>query len=216
MRWPPGLQFFAFLLLLLLVLQLRDTEPESAPTAYSHVLRLFQRGYLAMSQQEADSGFKQFQFSEPAWAARFQLLEADSMLYRGMYQDALRVLDDDRSSSDPDDTVEKLAIEAVALTRQRQVSSSDQRLIQAEKICVSTDVASCGDVFAARAILAAKAGQLVQAKQSFLHALSFARDHHDHWLEANTNLNLGYVALQESTIATMKLLTGRARRIMPL
>ena len=196
MRWVPGLQFLTFLLLLLLMLPLRDTEPRGAPAAYADVLRLFQQGYLARSQQEAESGFKQFQFSEPAWGARFHLLEANSMLYRGMYQDALRVLDDDHSSADPDDTVEKLAIEAVALTRQQQVSSSDQRLNEAEKICVSTDVASCGDVFAARAILAAKVGQFAQAKQSFLQALSFAREHHDPWLEATTNLNLGYVALQ--------------------
>ena len=27
--------------------------------------------------------------SDPAWASRFTLLEADSMLYRGMYEDAL-------------------------------------------------------------------------------------------------------------------------------
>jgi CHAT domain-containing protein len=191
------LHCLAFLLLLPLALPLRDTQPGGAQVTYNHALQLFQRGYLAVSQQEAASAARQYQLSDPAWARQFQLLQADSMLYRGMYEDALRVLGDYRDSAVPDDgEVEKLAIEAVALTRQQQVSAADQRLRHAETICKNVDYLACGDLLAARAILTAKVGQLVPARESFLQALSFARSHHDPWLEAGTTLNLGYIALQ--------------------
>jgi len=185
------------LLLLLLVLPLEDTRPTCAQAAYDHAWRLFQSGYLALSQQEAEASAKQFQVTNPSWASRFTLLEADSMLRRGMYEDALHALSTLRSPAMPDaDAIEKLAIEAVALTRQQQILSAEQRLTQAETMCQASDFATCGNVLAARGIFGVKLGHFDQARQSFLHALSFARSHHDSWLEATTTLNLGFIAMQ--------------------
>ncbi len=189
----------ALLLLFLMpfVLPLEDTRPSDAQAAYDHAWRLLQRGYLALSQQEAESAVKRYQASDPSLASRFTLIEADSMLRRGMYEDSLRVLGTYRSSATPDaGTVEKLAIEAVALTRQQQISSADERLTDAEAICHSADFTTCGNVLAARGIFESKLGQPTQARQSFLQALSFARSHRDPWLEATTTLNLGFIAMQ--------------------
>jgi CHAT domain-containing protein len=185
------------LIFLLLVIPLEDSRPAVPAVKYDHAWRLFQSGYLALSQQEAETDGEQYQSTDPAWASRFTLLEANAMLYRGMYEDALRVLGTYRDSSTSDNgTVEKLAIEAVALTRQQQLPEAEQRLTQAETICNTADLSSCGDVFAARAIRSVKLGQFDQARQSFLGALYFARSHHDPWLEAGTTLNLGYIAMQ--------------------
>ncbi len=119
------------------------------------------------------------------------------MLRRGMYEGTLNLLSAYRGlSSHNEGFVEKLAIEAVALTREQQTASADRHLIEAETICSAADLASCGDVLAARAILATKVGQLTLARQSFLRALDFARSQPDHWLEAGTTLNLGYIAMQ--------------------
>jgi CHAT domain-containing protein len=181
----------------LLLIPLEDSRPGGAQAAYDHAWRLFQSGYLAMSQQEAESGFKQYQASDPALAARYQLLQADSMLFRGMYEDALHVLSAYPDSATPDNgSVEKIAIEAVALTRQQQERAADQRIAQAETICGAADFPSCGDVLAARAILEAKIGHLTQARDSFLRALTFAREHRDQWLQVSSYVNLGYMALQ--------------------
>jgi CHAT domain-containing protein len=179
------------------LIPLEDSRPGEAPAAYDHAWRLFQTGYLAMSQQEAESGFRQYRNSNPPLADRFQLLQADSMLFRGMYEDALHVLGAYRDAATPNDgSVEKLAIEAVALTRQQQVPAADQRIAHAETICSAADFPSCGDAFAARAILDVKIGHLARARDSFLHALSFARSHHDQWLQVSSYVNLGYMALQ--------------------
>ncbi len=179
------------------MLRLEDTRPTTAQAAYDHAWRLFQSGYLAMSQQEAESAAKQFQISDPSWASRFTLLEADSMLRRGMYEDALHLTSALGNSLTPNaGAIEKLAIEAVALTRQQQLKAADLRLTQAEAICRASTFASCGNVLAARGIFESKLGQVVQARQAFLQALSFARSHRDPWLEASTTLNLGFIAMQ--------------------
>jgi CHAT domain-containing protein len=184
------------LIVLLLVVPLKDTKPISAQSQYERTWRLFQIGYLAESQAEAHSGFKRYQTSSPAWAAKFQLLEADSMLFRGMYEDALRVLSNYTDSGSSEGSVEKLAIEAVALTRQQQLTEAAQRLQMAESICAARDFPACGDLLAARAILAAKESQNSPAREFFLRALSFARGHGNDWLQVSSDVNLGYIAMQ--------------------
>lgn len=118
------------------------------------------------------------------------------MLYRGMYDAALNVLSSYNGSINNECTVQKLTIEAVALTRQQRLPQANEKLTQAEAICSKADVASCGDVDTARAIYKVKEGRPSEARQSFLRALAFAHSHHSAWLEASTRVNLGFIASQ--------------------
>ena len=184
------------LLLLLFLLPFEDSRPQMAQVAYDHAWRLLQQGDLVGSQQEAALGYQRFQSSNPEWAAKFKLLLAQAMLYRGMYDAALDNLSSYNESTSQEGTVQKLAIEAVAFTRQQRLPLADQKLTQAEAICSKTDFAPCGDVDTARAIFEAKQGRFAEARQSFLRALAFAHSHHNSWLEASAALNLGFTALQ--------------------
>lgn len=176
---------------------LNDARPRAAEVAYERAWGIFQKGYLAQSQQEAQSAAEQFRVSDPIWASKFTLLEAESMLYRGMDEDALRVLGSYIDSQAPDfGTIEKIAIESVALSRQRQLKLASNRLTLAEAFCRDADFQSCGDVLAARALLEVKSGDLSGARTAFLNALSFARMHSNSWLEVSTSSNLGYMAMQ--------------------
>src|SRR5579872_468860 len=196
-RRTVGSHLSLLLLLFFVVFPLKDTRPAGAQAWYDHVLRLFQSGSLAESQREAELGFERSKLSDVAWASKFQLLEAESMLWRGMYQDALGVLKTYPGSQTVDaGVVEKLAIEAVALGRLQQIGAADQRLIEAETRCSGSEITSCGSVFAARAILAVKEGQFARARRSFFQAFSFASRHHDLWLQVSTSLNVGWVDLQ--------------------
>ncbi|HEX4756613.1 MAG TPA: hypothetical protein VH308_01485, partial [Terracidiphilus sp.] len=187
---------YLFLLIVLLLIPIHDKLAGGAQAEYNHAWRLFQQGYLARSQQEAELGYKQFLISNPPWATRFQLLEAESMLQRGMYDAALGVLGAYRDFGSEPETVQKLAIETFALTRQEQVAVANQRLAQAEAMCSRADFATCGEVISARANLAIKHLQFDDARQDFLKALAFARSHDDPWLQASATLNLGYIAIQ--------------------
>jgi CHAT domain-containing protein/Flp pilus assembly protein TadD len=184
-------------LLLLLLIPLEDSSPGSAQAAYDHAVLTFQRGNLAKSQQEAALGAWQFQLMNPSWAAKFQLLEAEIMTRRGMYNDVLRLLAGYHpDSSHPEETIRKLAIEADALARLQQLSDANQRLTQADGLCKSADYSSCVYVFRSRGGLAVRLGQLAAARQYYLQSLLFARAHRDRWMEVNALNNLGYAEMQ--------------------
>jgi CHAT domain-containing protein len=183
--------------LLFLLIPLEDTRPGRALAAYDHVVQVFQRGDLVRSQQEAELGITQFKVSTPGWAAKFLLLKAETMVRRGMYNDALRLLAGYSSDANPPEvTVRKLAIEADALSRQQLLSAANQKLAQAEALCKSADYASCGNVLRSRGILAGKQGQLALARQYFLKSLLSARAHQDRWAEVSALNNLGFAEMQ--------------------
>jgi len=186
-----------WLVLLALLAPLSDTRAGGAQAAYAHTWRLFQRGYLAASQQEAEWSYRQFQLSAPDWAARFKLLQAESMLYRGLYDEALRVLNGYHGQEDADGTVEKLAIESVAYTHLQDASRASQLLAQADGLCKSADLEACGDILVARATLALNQGQFADARRLYVQSLELARRRQDKWLEVRASINLGYMALQK-------------------
>jgi CHAT domain-containing protein len=193
----PRLFPYALVLLLLLLIPLKDTRPGSAQAAYDHAVQLFQRGDLAKSQQEAELGTWQFQVSNPNISTKFLLLQAETMVRRGMYQDTLRLLAGYHfDSQDTEENIRKLSIEADALTNQGQISNANQSLIRAEAICKDSYYISCGAVLRTRGILAVKKGNIPEANRLFLECLSFAHIHQDRFLEARTFLNLGWTSLQ--------------------
>ncbi len=158
---------------------------------------MFQRGDLIKSQQEAVEGVQQFHWSNPDWSAKFQLLQAEILARRGMYNEALDLLAGYKVDSDhPEEAIRKLEIEGDALTRQQQLSIASQKLAQAESLCRDADYLSCGYVLRALGILAVKQGRLAESNQLFLRCLSFAKAHKDRFLEASTSLTLGWAALQ--------------------
>jgi CHAT domain-containing protein len=184
-------------LLLLLLIPLKDTCPGSTQAAYDHAVQTFQRGDLAKSQQEAELGIWQFQVSNPNWATKFQLLEAQIMVSRGMYSDALHVLASCHPASDEkEEYIRKLAIEADAMIRQLNFVDANQKLSEALYLCKGANFIFCGYVLRTRGILAARQGQLTDARNWFMESLLSAQDHKDRWSEAGALNNLGFAAMQ--------------------
>ena len=184
-------------LALLLLIPLKDAGPISAQARYDQATQLFQRGHLEESQQMAEIGFSQFRTSDPSWADRFRLLEAESLLYRGLFPDALDLLAPYQpDSSDPAGMILKRAIEAIALTKQQQFLRAHQRLVDADDLCRSAAYATCGEALRAHGILAGQDGTVSESRQFFLEALAFAQTHHDRFLEAGAAANLGWLAMQ--------------------
>jgi CHAT domain-containing protein/tetratricopeptide (TPR) repeat protein len=188
---------YAWVLGLLLLIPLQDTRAGSAQAAYDHIVQIFQQGDLARGQQEAEQEIRQFRISSPDWAVKFQLLQAEIMVRRGMYNDALRLLlDYHPDSRHSEDSIRKLAIEADALTHQQQLSAADQRLSQADGLCKSASYAACGYLLRTRGLLAVRQGEALRARQYFLDSLFFARAHQDRWAEVGALNNLGFAVMQ--------------------
>jgi CHAT domain-containing protein/tetratricopeptide (TPR) repeat protein len=179
----------------LFALPLRDTS--NPKDVYDHVRLLFLHGELERSQLEAQQGYVQFEIRDRVWASRFQLLAAETMVWRGTYDDALRLLSAYQPTpGDQEEQVRKLAIEAVALTRQRQTSLADEKLTRAGLLCKDKALSACGEVLRARGIFAADQGEFGEARQYFLDTLAFANKHRDTYLAASATQNLGWTALQ--------------------
>ena len=194
-RFGPRISWIAWVIGLMAALRLHDARPGAAETAYDYASRLFVHGQLARCQQEALHDAEQFRISDPAWAVKFQLLQAQAILWRGLNADALRTLSE-ITPTDPNDTVQKLALETSAFTKLQKFSAADQRLQQAEALCKTADYAACGSVLRARGVLAVDRGELNDARHYFLESLSYARSHRDQFLEVTALLNLGATGLR--------------------
>jgi len=120
------------------------------------------------------------------------------MVWRGLYGDALRLLDTPSIViADHDETIKRLTLKSVSLTRLHQFSIAEKTLSQAENLCASETLETCGDVPRARGVLALERGDAAESQKFFTRSLSFARSHHDRWLETTALLNLGASSLQQ-------------------
>ena len=176
---------------------LEDTRPGGAQAAYDHAWKLYEHGRLAESEQEVKQGYGRFQVSNPEWAVKFQLLEAQIMVSRGKYNDALYVLASCHpAAGEKEGTIRKLAIEADAMTHQLKLSEADQELALAQDMCKGAEYLFCGYVLRTRGILAGMKGQQDNARQWFMESLLFAQAHKDRWSEVGALNNLAYAAMQ--------------------
>jgi CHAT domain-containing protein len=171
---------------------------ESPQAAYQHAYKTFVHGDLKQSQDEARLECARFRDSNPELAWQFRILEAESSLWQGMYQQALATLTSQPTQPRNNDSlIEVLAIEGAALGRLHQFPEAEQRLGQALHICQDSPQDTCGDVTRARGVVATQQGQLDAAKLFFEQSLQFADSHHDSFLRETALLNLGLTSLRE-------------------
>jgi CHAT domain-containing protein len=199
LRKRSGLwSYVLFALTLLLCFALQDADSVDARADYDQARRLFLTGHFETSQEKAEQGYRRFHSSDPQWARRFQLLEAETMLWRGMFSDSLELLAAYRPAPDDNEgLVRELTIESAALAHQPNLALAGEKLSQAEGICRRADLAACGDVLRARGVFYLHQGDSARARESFLDSLHFAVAHGDRWLEAGTLMNLGGLAVRE-------------------
>ena len=182
----------AVALLILLLLKLSSADPA---TAYERDHQLFLHGQLEQSQLAAERDYRKFVRRHPDSAVDFRLLEAETMLWRGMYDEALTLAGVEHLKNAGSET-RRLAIESVALIRLQRSAEAARDLDHAQALCQSQLSEACGDVLRARGLLFGDEGRVPEARQSFLDSLSFARSHKNTFLEASAYLNLGWAATQ--------------------
>jgi CHAT domain-containing protein len=182
---------------LVILTPLEDSRGFDARAEYESIHRSFLRGQLEHSQHQADQDYRGSLARDPEWASKFQLLEAEVMVRRGLYDSALGLLADFHpAANDPEQTIQQLTVQSVALARQQQLSLANQKMARATELCRHAVYPACGKVLRARGILAVSQGNLSEARQLFLETLAFAQTHQDPFLKASAALNLGWAAIQ--------------------
>ena len=170
----------------------KNDDPQ---TLYEHARTTFVHGNLADGQKEAEVGYQKFRRSSPQWGWKFRTLEAESLLWRGMYGDVLKLLD-----AEPDGNslkIKVLALRGAAHARLHQFPEAEHELGNADRLCANREDSPCGDVIRARGVLANQRGQGDLAYELFKQSLSFARTKDDQLLGATALLNLGAVSLKQ-------------------
>ena len=128
---------------------------ESPQAAFDHVYLTFLHGDLKQAEDEAESNCQRFQRSSSEWAWRFRTLEAEVLLWRGMYPQVLALL---RSEpilpSDRKTIVRILALEGASYARLHQFSDAERQLSEAERLCSESADGECGIVTVAQGVLA--------------------------------------------------------------
>jgi CHAT domain-containing protein len=187
-----GLLLVTFVALIVLLHAHSDPKIE-----FSRARVLFESGHLAESQVAAAKGYQRFRSSHPDWASQFLLLEAELLIWRGMSDDSLRLLSTEPATFyNQEGIIQKLALEAVALTHLERLPEALQKLADSSARCRAAMPSVCGGVLRAQGILALEQGQLPQARDFFLKSLAFARAQHDRLMETTVLLYLGQVSSQ--------------------
>lgn len=181
----------------MLLISLQGARPGSTFAQYERIHQLFVHGYLEKCQSEAEREYRRSEHFDPVLARKFQLLEAEAMLWRGLNEDAYKVLSLSSSvRSDPEDTVRERTLEGVALDHLQRFEEAQNRFSEAERLCAEHDYASCSALLRARGVMSIGRGNLVQAHGQLLASLASARRHEDKFAQAIAFLNLGVVGLQ--------------------
>jgi CHAT domain-containing protein len=153
-------------------------------------------GRVSQSQDQAAQAYQRYRSSNPEWAARFLILEAQAALERGLNEEVLRLLKSGPPSSDhPDLAIPTLMLVGVANVNTHNFREAERSLAEAAKLCDSSVLASCGYVLQARGLLASGLNQSASAERLYELSLAFARSHGDSYLESDSLLNLGAESL---------------------
>jgi CHAT domain-containing protein len=171
---------------------------DSPQMTFDRVEKALRHGQVSQCQDQAARAYREYRSSNPAWAWRFLILEAQAALERGLNEDVLKLLKSEPLPSDqPDVAIPALMLAGVANVNKHNFREAERSLAQAAKLCDTSVLAICGYVLQARGLLASEQSDSLSAETLYELSLSFARAHGDSFLESNSLLNLGAESLAQ-------------------
>jgi len=172
----------------------------SSQSEYDEAYQDFLHGNLAKCREKTARAYVQFLSTSPEWACKFRTLEAKAFLEQGLFPDVLKLLEPSPvQCSQPESSVSILTLVGIAKLRLHELPDAEHSFDEAQKLCDSSEVSSCGDLIQARGLLASERS-LPSAEGFYERSLSFARAHQDKYLEATSLLNLGFESLAQGRL----------------
>ena len=159
----------------------------------------FVRGDLAVARRQADAAYRRFSGSEPQWAWRFRLLEAEILLDQGSSADVLSLLDSNLPTrfAHSDLAVKQLTLQGGAYAQLDRFQDAENCLKEAEDLSETLNSPLAGEVARARGVLAFRQNDQERAARFLRQSLQLARKQHDVHLQMADLTNLGAVAERE-------------------
>jgi CHAT domain-containing protein len=155
----------------------------------------FLHGELQDSQSGCERAYEMFRKTDPSWAKKFKVLEAKAAMWRGLYKDVLKLLQEPAPSDPPEIAVPTLTLLGIAHLNSHNFSEAERLFAVADQLCTSTSHDECGYLLQAHGLLASQQNQSATAERFYESSLAFARSRGDRFLETNALLNLGAESL---------------------
>jgi CHAT domain-containing protein/Tfp pilus assembly protein PilF len=188
---------WAALAALLLSTACSRPKPPLPAETFASIRSTFLRGDLVRAHQQASAAYPRFAVSDPAWAWKFRLLDADVLVCQGLSPDLLKLLEDAPPAplDQGDLNVRRHMFRAIAFSRLGQAQQADEEMREAERLCDPSRCEVTGEIVRAAGAIALDRNDVDGAQQLFRKSLEIARNKDDRFLEATALLNLGWVAL---------------------
>jgi CHAT domain-containing protein len=163
----------------------------------------FERGELLQAMAASEKGFSEFQNTQPDWAWRFKIQQAEVLVWQGKNKDALALLNADPPTSlaDSDIAVRRRILQGAANNYLQQFDEAKLRIQQAEDLASASQPQLLGDVALVKATLATIKGDFSNAELLNRQALNTALKRNQPFLKASALGNLGFVALRQQHCA---------------
>jgi len=155
----------------------------------------FFHGQLQESQSTSERAYERFRKTNPSWAKKFKVLEAKAAMWRGLYKDVLKLLQEPSPSEPPEIAVPTLTLMGIAHLNSHNFPEAERLFTLADQLCTSTSHDECGYLLQAHGLVASQQNQSATAEHFYESSLDFARSRDDRFLETLALLNLGAESL---------------------
>jgi len=173
------------------------SKPIRPEVAYQHAADEFESGDLPHALTDARAGSASFR-SQPEWAAKFTLLEAEVLIWQGQYKNAQALLG---QAVPPTASgaliVRQKALQSMANTFLQNFDLADRLAREAEELAVAGAPNLLPDVYLSRGVLNMKMGDYAQAEQVYSHMLQLARAQNREFLVLAGLGNLGILNVKQ-------------------
>ncbi len=173
----------------------RRRDPQAA---FEHAVKTLQHGDISGARNEAERGYEEFRGLGGEWAWRFTILRARVRYWQGMNEETLKLLaTEPHPPQDGDLAVQRQRLEAVAYASTHNFPEAEQRIHDAQRLCVA-DYPACRGMGLTQGKLEMERGRYSQARLFFDSALAASHASGDQFSEANALLDLSYAADEQA------------------
>ena len=190
----------------------RRSEIADPATNWQNIHSDFLQGNLEVARQKADKARRDYSVSDPDWAMRFRLLEAEILIYQGRRLDVIALLQSPGVTYPVtgDAAIKRDLLCGLAHAGLGQAQQADLELQQARHLSDVSNSQLNGEVLRTEALVQKQRGHLTEAADLSRQSLKLAREQRDSFLEAADLTNLGFFALTQEHYDEAVALLSRA------
>lgn len=174
-------------------------EKRNNEATYRSINSQFEHGQLLLAGKAADENYHRLEAQDPEWAAKFRILEGEILVWRGLSQDSLALLQADLPAPVQSDEIAVRRYVALGLAHcfLQQFESARDDFSHADVLARTSYPNLMGEIALARGTSFLLQNNLPDADREFHASLDASRREKHLFWEANSLGSLGLVAMRQ-------------------